>query len=103
MNRQLLSRRLVVGAILSTVPVAVRAQNSSSDPLRNLLNRIPGVTGKGAALSQNQIGLGLKDALKVASQRVVGRVGKADGYNGDPAIRIPLPEGLQTVEQPLRA
>jgi hypothetical protein len=100
MNRQLLSRRLVLSAMLSTVPIAVCAQTSSSDPLRNLLNRIP---AKGAALSQSQIGLGLKDALKVASQRVIGRVGKADGYNGDPAIRIPLPEGLQRVEQPLRA
>jgi hypothetical protein len=103
MNNQLLSRRHILSAILSTVPVAAQAQNASSDPLRNLLNRIPAPTGKGAALSQNQIGLGLKDALKVASQRVIGRVGKADGYNGDPAIRIPLPEGLQRVEQPLRA
>ena len=100
MSRRLLSRRLVLSALASTVPLAVRAQ---SDPLRNLLNQIPATAGKGATLSQNQIGLGLKDALKVASQRVIGRVGRAEGYNGDPAIRIPLPEGLQRIEQPLRA
>jgi hypothetical protein len=33
---------------------------------------------------------------------VVGRVGKADGYNGDPAIRIPLPDTLQKIEGALR-
>jgi hypothetical protein len=33
----------------------------------------------------------------------VGRVGKTDGYNGDPSIRIPLPEPLQKIEGPLKA
>lgn len=111
MNEKTLTRRIVVSSILSLAPFAVRAQGSSSDPLGGLLNRIPGITNpqssaaapKGASLSQNQIGLGLKDALKVASQRVIGRVGKADGYNGDPDIRIPLPAALQKVEGPLRA
>src|SRR5262245_4048429 len=107
MNGHLLSRRLVVSAILSAAPFAACAQSSSA-PLRDLLNRIPGTTGtalggKGASLSQNQIGLGLKDALKIASQRVIGRVGKTDGYFGDTAIRIPLPPALQRVESPLRA
>ncbi len=54
-------------------------------------------------MSQGEIGSGLKDALKVASQRVVGRVGKTDGYNGDPAIRIPLPDPLQKIEGPLKS
>ena len=101
MSRQL-PRRLVLSAILSAIPISVRAQASSSNPLRDLFNRVPGTATKGASLSQGQIGLGLKDALKVASERVIGRVGKTDGYNGDPAIRIPLPDALQRVEQPLR-
>ena len=54
-------------------------------------------------MSQGEIGSGLKDALKVASKRVVGRVGKVDGYNGDPAIRIPLPGPVEKIRQPLAA
>ena len=109
MSEQLLSRCFVIAAGISILPFAVAAQTSPSDQLRGLLGKIPGAaTGRsagstGAALSQNEIGLGLKDALKVASQRVVGRVGKIDGYNSDPAIRIPLPDALQKIEGPLRA
>jgi len=106
-----ISRRIIIAATFSIIPIAALAQSAPSDPLGGLLNRIPGVrpgTGTGAGstgtgLSQNEIGLGLKDALKIASQRVVGRVGKTDGYNGDPAIRIPLPDALQKIEGPLRA
>jgi hypothetical protein len=110
MSEEWLSRRIVIAATFSIIPVAAAAQ-SSPDPLGGLLGGIPGVrpgggTGAGSTgtgLSQGEIGLGLKDALKIASQRVVGRVGKTDGYNGDPAIRIPLPEALQKIEGPLQA
>jgi len=99
------SRRTILGFAISLVPLAADAQNSFPD-LRGLLNQIPSAqkpyTG-GSKLSDGQIGLGLKDALKVASQRVIGRVGKLDGYNGDANIRIPLPGALQQFEGPLKA
>jgi hypothetical protein len=107
----LLTRRIVLTGVFAVTPFAALGQNSKPDPFGAILNRVPGVTpgqstaapSASASLSQNQIGLGLKDALKVASQRVVGRVGKADGYNGDPSIRIPLPPALQKIEGPLKA
>ena len=97
------SRRTILGFPFALLPVAAQAQNSIPDQLRGLLNQgaqRPGVGG--SRLSDSQIGFGLKDALKVASQRVIGRVGKLDGYNGDPDIRIPLPGALQPLESPLR-
>jgi len=97
------SRRTILGFPFALLPVAAQAQNSIPDQLRGLLNQgaqRPGIAG--SKLSDSQIGLGLKDALKVASQRVIGRVGKLDGYNGDPDIRIPLPGALQPLESPLR-
>ena len=103
MSHKQISRRVFLAATCSTVPLAAAAQ-TFLDQLRGITKpqgAVPGQTG--ASLSQNEIGLGLKDALKVASQRVVGRVGKADGYNGDPAIRIPLPDAVQKIEGPLRA
>ncbi len=102
------SRRLLLGALLASLPFAAEAQ-SLLDQGRDMLDKAEGAAGSkpaggtGASLSQSEIGSGLKDALKVASQRVVSRVGKTDGYNADPAIRIPLPDTLQKIEAPLKA
>lgn len=52
-------------------------------------------------LSLGDMGAGLKDALKVGTETVVGNLGKSDGFNADPAIRIPLPGSLQTVKTTL--
>jgi hypothetical protein len=70
----------MLGAILAALPAAARAQGSFLDQGKSLLNDIPksgggnappssngARTGSGAALSQSEIGSGLKDALKVAS------------------------------------
>ncbi len=41
---------------------------------------------------------GLKEALKVGTERVVSQLGQTDGFNADQAIHIPLPSQLQTVK-----
>ena len=45
---------------------------------------------------------GLREALRVGTGRAVDSVGRLDGYLGNPEIKIPVPEKLQTVEQALR-
>jgi hypothetical protein len=108
MHDPLRTRRVFLTALLTAVPFSALAQFSLPDA-GSILKQIPGgasgsgSSGKGAGLGDGEIGSGLKDALKVASQRVVGRVGKADGFNGDPAIRIPLPSALQSIQGPLKA
>ena len=111
------SRRALLGALLAALPTAAFAQGSFLDQGKSLLNNVPGAggskpgggsssggsTGAGTSLSQSDIGAGLKDALKVASQRVVGRVGKTDGYWGDSSIRIPLPGPVEKVGSALKA
>jgi hypothetical protein len=57
--------------------------------------------GLGSALSTGEISGGLKDALRIATDRTVSTVGKTDGYYGDPAIKIPLPGSLKLVQQGL--
>lgn len=66
------------------------------DQGRALLNS---VTGK--PLTEQDIAAGLKEALKVGTQRVVNQVGKTNGYNLDKAIHIPLPDNLQKVQRTL--
>jgi len=54
-------------------------------------------------LSTGEISQGLKEALRVGSDRVVTQVGRTDGYNGDKAIHLPLPGSLASVQRALRA
>ena len=55
------------------------------------------------ALGAGDIAAGLRDALKIGTERVVGTVGRTDGFNKDPDIHIPLPESLRTVQSALQA
>lgn len=48
----------------------------------------------GASLSSDEITKGLKEALTTGSNAVVDQLGTANGFSGDPAIRIPLPKSL---------
>lgn len=41
---------------------------------------------------------GLKEALTQSAGSAVGLLGKADGFLGNPKVKIPLPENLQKVE-----
>ena len=59
-------------------------------------------SGAAGALSTGDIASGLKEALRVGSGRVVSQVGKTDGYNKDPAIHLPLPNSLKSVQTALK-
>ena len=52
-------------------------------------------------LSRDEIGNGLKEALRVGSETVVANLGQEDGFNLDEAIHIPLPDQLDQVRQVL--
>jgi len=103
------TRRTVLGLLLASVPFAVRAQGSLLEQGKGLLGGFGGQPGstsggsKGASLSEGEIGGGLKEALKIASQKVTGQLGKSDGYFKDPAIQIPLPGVLQQASNMLRS
>ncbi len=56
-----------------------------------------------STLTDSEIGAGLKDALKVGTERVVSQLGQADGFNADPQVRIPLPAKFETVRSALAA
>jgi hypothetical protein len=55
-----------------------------------------------AALSQDQMVGGLKEALDKGVQQAVATLGKTDGFLKDASVKIPMPENLQKVEKTLR-
>jgi hypothetical protein len=62
-----------------------------------------GLGTKEAGLSDAKIGSGLKEALKIGTENTVNLTGKVDGYFKNEAIKILMPEKLQTLEKGLRA
>lgn len=57
--------------------------------------------GGSRPLTDLEIANGLKEALRVGTERVVAQLGVVDGYNADPLIHIPLPGDLQKVHNAL--
>lgn len=93
-------RLLLVAAFLVLPTGVTNAQMDFLKRGKDLLREIPGGQST-QELSNADIGAGLREALKVGAQRVVGQVGASDGFNGDPRIHIPLPESLQKVQSTL--
>ena len=59
-------------------------------------------SGSSTGLAGQEIVAGLKEALRVGTETVTAQLGAANGFNGDPAIHIPLPPELQTVQSTLQ-
>jgi len=55
-----------------------------------------------AQLPDAKIADGLKEALKVATEKTVSLTGKTDGYFGNQAIKILMPDKLKSLETGLR-
>lgn len=96
-------RRGSIGPVLLAVAMTLLAETSFAasgwlDRLKEVLGGEETTTG---ALSSAEIGNGLKEALKVGTERVVAQLGRTDGFNLDPAIHIPLPKQLDRVQDVL--
>jgi Protein of unknown function (DUF4197) len=50
-------------------------------------------------ITQREALAGLKGALEQGSHAAVAALGRADGFLGDPQVRIPLPESLERTEK----
>lgn len=82
---------LCVAIMLGLVAGRSYAEASWLDRLRGLLGQEPAAPG----LSQGEIADGLREALRVGTDNVVGQLGQAGGFNLDPEIRITLPRQLE--------
>ncbi len=55
-----------------------------------------------ASLSQGEAGRGLREALASGVAQAVGSLSAADGFLGNPEVKIPLPPALEKAERTLR-
>jgi hypothetical protein len=85
---------VVVVMVLTTSPVYAQ--------IDKIFKGLTGTVGQQGELSDVKIGSGLKEALKVGTENSVHLTGKTDGYFLNQAIKILMPEKLQTLEKGLK-
>lgn len=83
------------------VALLVGSPPAGADWLDDLLGKGKKTETTTSSLTTSQVGAGLKEALEVGTVRVVDTLGRPDGFNGDPLIRIPLPDSMKTVQSAL--
>jgi hypothetical protein len=71
------------------------------DEGKKFLEGFSGGQSGSEALSNDEIAAGLKEALRIGTDRVVGQLGVINGFNTDPSVHIPLPDSLKTVQSTL--
>jgi hypothetical protein len=74
------------------------SKSSSDNTLNSILNG-----GKKSSLSTDDIAAGLKEALSVGAELTGKKLSAVDGYFGNAALKILMPEEAKKVEQKLRA
>ncbi|MEH6524694.1 MAG: DUF4197 domain-containing protein [Sneathiella sp.] len=107
--RNLLVKSIVAGIVGVGFSISVDAAGLFDKVQKSITDTTNSVTGGTSSSSSavgnldvDQITEGLKEALRVGTDTVVGQVGASDGYNGDPTIHIPLPEEMQQAQALLK-
>ncbi len=80
-----------------------KAKESSSKVKKSgMPSGLPSGLPSTGALSQDEVGRGLKEALNSGVKKGVTQLNKKDGYFKDAAIKIPMPKEAKSVEDKLR-
>jgi hypothetical protein len=82
---------------ISLIFASAEAGNNWFEKAKDVLKTY-GRNSEQSAITVEEIGAGLKDALRVGSENVIAQLGRLDGFNKDPAVHIPLPKQLNTVK-----
>ena len=96
---------LIFGACVLTLAMGgcTEMQGSGGELAGTLLRSLPTGGSQVGALDESTVAAGLKEALRVGSERTVSATSKTDGFWGNQLIRIAMPGELSTVAKTLRA
>lgn len=90
---------VLVGSLVPGSPAT--AQTDWLERGKSLLEDFTKGSSEQPRLTVGDIGAGLKEALRIGTERVVTRLGRPDGFNLDSQIHIPLPKSLKTAQSVL--
>lgn len=90
--------------IFLMMPLSAYVVAQDSTKKSGLLGKFSKVADKlsGSSLSNDQVVTGLKEALMVGAERGAGKLSAPDGYFGNAALKIMMPEEARQVERTLR-
>jgi hypothetical protein len=92
-------------AILLLSLAIISIQSLSAQTIKGLFDKVTKSTTStsGSGLSNEDIISGLKDALRVGTDSSARRLSKLDGFFGDAAIKVLMPEEAKKIETTLRS
>lgn len=104
-NTAIIGKRVNIQlAILLFICCSMGGVAAETNWLQKGQDLLGGVAKEGANqnnLTNEEIGAGLKETLRTGTATVVKQLGKPGGFSDDPAVHIPLPESLKTVQSTL--
>jgi hypothetical protein len=89
---------VMLGAAVFVLSIFSFCYSAPWDFIKNKLN-----TASSTKVSDTSIGPGLKEALKVGIKNTIALLGKTDGYLGNQAVKVLMPESIRKMEPALRA
>jgi len=87
---------------IAVVAAAVFAVPAQADKFSDFAKQALSQPGASSALSDEDIGAGLKEALAKGTKTAVNQLGSSDGFWSNPRFRIPLPKALENADTMLR-
>jgi hypothetical protein len=93
-------RRWLLGGLGATAALAAPGLAGAQD-LGRILGQVA-QSGLPRGVSERDAQSGLREALSNGAVSAILRLGRADGYWGNPVVRIPLPDPLDDVQSLLR-
>lgn len=90
--------------ILLSILALISFQSLQAQVVKDLLKKVTNSnSGSGSNLSNDDIISGLKEALRVGTDSSTKKISKLDGFFGDAAIKILMPEEAKKMEKTLRS
>lgn len=90
-------KKVVTGSLILVFWIVAQGHASFLDVLKDALDQTAAKTSQ-----TGKIDLGLKEALQIGITNAIKYLGKKDGYFGDAAVKILLPEDVRKVEKAMR-
>ena len=90
---------IFVAATMTLLAADAAAAQDRQGGLSGILNSIG--RSQSGALTQRDAAAGLREALRVSAVAVTTKLGRQDGFFGDPRVKIPLPGSLARAQRTL--
>ncbi|MEO9209659.1 MAG: DUF4197 domain-containing protein [Ginsengibacter sp.] len=105
MTASILKKTLIFLLLISGFTISVFAQDEKMDKLGGLFKKATTILKSGTSgskVSSDEITSGLKEALTIGAEKSTNKLSLTDGFFKNTAVKILLPQELQSIEKKMR-